>query len=193
MLTDLGLLILAYLLGSISFGLLLARLHGGADPRHSGSGNIGATNVVRTLGKTAGLLTLLGDCAKGLVAVLLAQWWGSSVLLSAAAALSAVLGHVFPLYYGFHGGKGVATALGALLPILPWPLLGGCMVWLAVVVIWRYVSAGSVLAAAIVPILAVLWDAPFPLVLAAGSIAVLVLYKHHDNIQRLLQGREPKF
>src|SRR4029450_3808497 len=114
--TDLVLILLAYLLGSLSFGLLMARMYGGADLRRSGSGNIGATNVARTLGKTAGVLTLLGDSGKGLVAVLLAQWYGSSLLISAAAALSAVLGHVFPIYHGFRGGKGVATALGVLLP-----------------------------------------------------------------------------
>lgn len=192
MLTDTGLLLLAYLLGSISFGLLLTRLYGGIDPRHSGSSNIGATNIARTLGKKAGILTLLGDCAKGLVAVLLAQWWGSSVLIIAAAALSAVLGHVFPLYYGFRGGKGVATALGVLLPVLPLPVLGGGVVWLVVVVLWRYVSVGSILAAVIVPILAALRAAPFPLVLTAGLIALLVLYTHRSNMQRLLQGREPK-
>ena len=192
MLTDMGLLILAYLLGSISFGLLLTRVYGGVDPRHSGSGTIGATNIARTLGKKAGVLTLLGDCAKGLVAVLLAQWWGSSLLISAAAALSAVLGHVFPLYYGFRGGKGVATALGVLLPVLPLPVLGGGVVWLMVVVIWRYVSVGSILAAVIVPILAALRAAPLPLVLTASLIALLVLYTHRSNMQRLLQGREPK-
>jgi glycerol-3-phosphate acyltransferase PlsY len=187
-----GLLILAYLLGSISFGLLLTRVYGGVDPRHSGSGTIGATNIARTLGKKAGVLTLLGDCAKGLMAVLLAQWWGSSLLISAAAALSAVLGHVFPLYYGFRGGKGVATALGVLLPVLPLPVLGGGVVWLMAVVIWRYVSVGSILAAVIVPILAALRAAPLPLVLTASLIALLVLYTHRSNMQRLLQGREPK-
>ena len=128
MLIDLGLVILAYLLGSLSFGLLIGRLYGGVDPRQSGSGNIGATNVARTVGKAAGGLTLLGDCVKGVVAVGLAQWWGSTSLVSAVVALSAVLGHVFPLFYGFRGGKGVATALGVLLPTLPLPLLGGCAV-----------------------------------------------------------------
>jgi glycerol-3-phosphate acyltransferase PlsY len=186
------LLLLAYLLGSLSSGLLLTRVYGGVDPRHSGSGNIGATNIARTLGKKAGVLTLLGDCAKGLVAVLLAQWWGSSLLITAAAALSAVLGHIFPVYYGFRGGKGVATALGVLLPVLPLPVLGGGAIWLVVVVLWRYVSVGSMLAAVIVPILAALRAAPLPLVLTASLIALLVLYTHRSNMQRLLQGREPK-
>ena len=190
--TDLALLVLAYLLGSISCGLLVTRLRGGIDPRQSGSGNIGATNIARTHGKTAGVLTLLGDIANGLVAVLCAQWWGSSTLIAAAAALSAVLGHMFPLYHGFHGGKGVATALGVFLLLLPLPLLGGCIVWVAVVAMWRYVSAGSMLAAVLVPILAALLAYPPPLIYVAGIIAVLVLYKHRSNMQRLLQGNESR-
>jgi glycerol-3-phosphate acyltransferase PlsY len=193
MLTDLALILLAYLLGSLSFGLLMARIYGGADLRRSGSGNIGATNVARTLGKTAGILALLGDGAKGLVAVLLAQAWGQAPILPAVAACVVVLGHMFPLYHGFRGGKGVATALGALLPTLPLPLFGGLLVWLVVVATWRYVSAGSILAALVVPLLAVLWSYPWPLVLAAVLIALLVLYKHRDNLYRLRQGSETKF
>ncbi len=192
MITDVVLLVAAYLLGSVSFGLLLARFCRGADLRRSGSGSIGATNVARTLGKGAGLLTLLGDSAKGLVAVLLAQTWGSSLLITATAALAAVLGHMFPLYHGFRGGKGVATALGVLLFTLPLPLLGGLVVWIAVVAIWHYVSAGSMLAAIAVPVLAALLTYPLPLVLAAIIIAMLVLYKHRSNLQRLLQGSEAK-
>jgi glycerol-3-phosphate acyltransferase PlsY len=192
MLIDLGLVVFAYVLGSVSFGLLVARLRGGIDPRRSGSGNIGATNVARTLGKTAGVLTLLGDGGKGLVAVLLAQWWGSSLVVPAYAALSVVVGHMFPLYHGFRGGKGVATALGAFLLLLPLPLLGGCLVWLAVVAIWHYVSAGSMLAAVLVPVLAALLAYPPPLVYVAVMIALLVLYQHRGNLQRLLQGSEPR-
>ena len=192
MFTDLALIILAYLLGSLSFGLLIARVYGGADLRRSGSGNIGATNVARLLGKTAGILTLFGDVAKGLVAVLLAQAWGHASMLPAVAALAAVLGHMFPLYYGFRGGKAVATALGVFLPTLPLPLLGGLLVWLVVVAVWRYVSAGSMLAALVVPLLAALWSYPLPLVLVAVLIALLVLYKHRENLHRLRQGREAK-
>ena len=193
MLTDLALVVLAYLLGSLSFGLLIACVYGRADLRHSGSGNIGATNVVRTMGKTAGILTLLGDGAKGLVAVLCALKWGQASMLPALAAVAAVLGHMFPIYHGFRGGKGVATALGVLLPTLPLPLLGGFIVWLVVVAIWRYVSAGSMLAALVVPLLAVLGSYPVPLVMAATMIALLVLYKHRENLCRLRQGRESKF
>jgi glycerol-3-phosphate acyltransferase PlsY len=192
MLVTLGLLLLAYLLGSVSFGLLLARFYHKVNLRQRGSGNIGATNVARTLGKTAGVLTLLGDCGKGLLAVLLMQWWESAPWLSALAALSAVIGHLFPLYHGFQGGKGVATALGVLLPTLPLPVLGGCMTWVVAVALWRYVSVGSILAAILVPILATLLAYPFPLVSVAAVIAALVLYKHRSNMQRLWQGCEPK-
>jgi len=193
MLTDLALIILAYLLGSVSFGLLVARVYGEADLRRRGSGNIGATNVARILGKTAGIVTLLGDGAKGVVAVLLAQAWGHTSMLPAVAAVAAVLGHMFPMYHGFRGRKGVATALGVLLPTLPLPLLGGLLVWLVVVAIWRYVSAGSMLAALVVPLLAALWSYPRPLVLTSVLIAFLVLYKHRENLHRLRQGREAKF
>jgi glycerol-3-phosphate acyltransferase PlsY len=190
MLIDGGLLLLAYLLGSVSCGLVLTRLRGDPDPRHSGSGNIGATNVARSSGKVAGILTLLGDGSKGLLAVLLAQWGGQTPLVPAGAALAAVLGHMFPLYYGFRGGKGVATALGVFVPLLPLPLLGGCLVWGLAVAIWHYVSAGSVLAAVIVPLLAVLLAYPPPSTYVAGLISVLILYKHRANIQRLFQGTE---
>jgi glycerol-3-phosphate acyltransferase PlsY len=189
---DLVLVVLAYLLGSISFGLILTRLRGGIDLRRSGSGNIGATNVVRALGTGAGLLTLLGDSGKGLIAVLVAQGWGSSMAVTAGAAIAAVLGHLFPWYARFRGGKGVATALGVLVAILPLPLLGGLVVWAVTVALCRYVSAGSMLAAIVVPLLAGLLAYPWPLVFAAGLIALLILLKHRSNLQRLLQGQESK-
>lgn len=192
MLTDCGLVIFAYLLGSLSFGLLLARLAGKHDLRQSGSGNIGATNVARTMGKGMGILTLLGDAAKGLLAVWLAQRWGSSGWVSGAAALLAVVGHMFPLYHGLRGGKGVATALGCFLPILPLPLLTGTVMWLATVAIWRYVSMGSILAAITLPLAAALWHYPPPFIYSAILITLLVLYKHRSNIQRLKAGTEPK-
>ncbi len=192
MLTDLGLVVFAYLLGSISFGLLLARLYGKHDLRQSGSGNIGATNVARTMGKTVGALTLVGDAIKGLIAVCLALWWGSSNLVAGWAALTAVLGHMFPLYHGLRGGKGVATALGCFLPILPLPLMIGFVVWLATVAIWHYVSIGSILAAITLPLLAALLAYPPPFIYSATLVALLVLYKHRSNIQRLREGTEAK-
>lgn len=192
MLIDFGLVVVAYLLGSVSFGLLLARLYGKHDLRQSGSGNIGATNVARAMGKTVGMLTLLGDAAKGLLAVWLAQRWGSSGWVSGAAACMAVVGHMFPLYHGLRGGKGVATALGCFLPILPLPLITGAVLWLTTVAIWRYVSMGSILAAITMPLAAVLFDYPPPFIYAASLITLLVLYKHRSNIQRLKAGTESK-
>jgi glycerol-3-phosphate acyltransferase PlsY len=193
MLSDVMLVIMAYLLGTVSFGLILARLKGGVDLRGQGSGSIGATNVARTMGKRAGLIALVGDCAKGVLAVLLAQMWGSSVWTIAAVSLAAVLGHLFPWYARFRGGKGVATALGVFIPTLPLPLLGAFLVFIIVVWVWRYVSAGSVLAAILMPILTAAFANPLPLTLAAVVIAVLIVIKHQSNLQRLFRGQEAKF
>ncbi len=192
MFIDLIILVAAYLLGSISTGLVLARLKGGVDLRGQGSGSIGATNVTRAMGKGAGVIALLGDSAKGLIAVLLALALGSSVWITAAAALAAVLGHLFPWYAGFRGGKGVATALGVFIPTLPLPVLVALLVFVAVVAVWRYVSAGSILAAILVPILAAVFAYPLPLMLSAALITVLIVIKHQSNLQRLFQGRESK-
>ena len=142
MLADVAVVAMAYLMGSFSFGLFVAQWHGEADLRGSGSGNIGATNVARTVGRMAALITLSGDSAKGCAAVLLAQWAGNSLTASALAALAAVLGHMFPVYYRFRGGKGVATSLGVMTPLLPWPTLGGVIIWVAVALVLRYVFGG---------------------------------------------------
>ena len=161
MVADAVVVAVAYLLGSVSFGLLVARRFGQADLRGSGSGNIGATNVARTVGRLPALLTLLGDSAKGCAAVLLAQWVGDSLTATALAALAAVLGHMFPLYHRFRGGKGVATSLGVMIPLLPWPTLwrhrssGSSLRWSL-----RYVSVASMIAALVVPVLAFLRGDP---------------------------------
>ena len=182
----------AYLLGSFSFGLFVARWYGQTDLRESGSGNIGATNVARTVGRTPALLTLLGDSGKGCLAVLLAQWWGTSLIVTALAALCAVLGHMFPLYHRFQGGKGVATSLGVMVPLLPWPTLGAIVVWTAVTLLLRYVSVASMLAALVVPLLAFLRGDPPPFVIAASAAALLILGAHRGNLQRLMQGTESR-
>lgn len=182
----------AYLIGSFSFGLTLARLYGSHDLRQRGSGSTGATNVARILGKKAGVLTLAGDCSKGLLAVLLAQWYNREPWVIALVACSAVFGHIFPVYYRFRGGKGVATALGVLLPTLPGPLLGGLVVWGVVLLLWRYVSLGSIVAACIIPVLTLWQGSHGSFFYMVSLIAGLVLYKHRENIQRLLHGRESK-
>jgi glycerol-3-phosphate acyltransferase PlsY len=189
----------AYLIGSIPFGILLAKLFGGVDVRKAGSGNIGATNVARVAGPLPGILTLVLDGVKGAAAVWLAAWFANeSALWMTVAGLSALLGHCFPMWLRFRGGKGVATAAGMFLALC-WPAaLGAIGVFILVVLFSRFVSLGSVSAAAAMPLLIyLLWaphHAPPPVItFGAFAAAMLVVYKHDANIQRLVEGREPKF
>lgn len=191
--------LLAYFLGSVPFGVILATLFGGTDVRKSGSGNIGATNVARVAGPLAGMLTLIFDIAKGAGAVLLAEklsngsaWW------MMIAGIAALVGHCFPVWLKFKGGKGVATAAGVFLVLSPVACLAAVLLFLLVVIFWRYVSLGSVSAAGAMPLLVYFLWAPRhapPLALAVGALAaaVLIIYKHHGNLRRLLEGTEPKF
>ena len=192
-------LVASYLLGSIPFGILVAKLFGGADVRRSGSGNIGATNVARVVGPLAGIVTLLLDAAKGSAAVwLAARWMGGEALAMVLAGLFAMLGHCFPIWLGFRGGKGVATAAGVFLALCPVATLAAFILFLLVVGFWRYVSLASIAAAAALPLLIyLLWApnfAPPPSVtLTSLGIAALVIYQHRGNISRLARGEEPKF
>jgi len=189
----------AYLLGSIPFGLLLGRLFGAADIRKGGSGNIGATNVARIAGPLAGILTLLLDAAKGALAVVLAARLSEqSATWMMIAGLCALIGHCFPIWLGFRGGKGVATAAGVFLALCPPAFLGGIILFVLVVIYWRFISLGSISAAAAMPLLIYFFWAPHhapPYVVTFGSLAaaLLIVYKHDANIQRLVQGDEPKF
>jgi glycerol-3-phosphate acyltransferase PlsY len=189
----------AYLLGSIPFGLLLAKLLGGKDVRKSGSGNIGATNVARVAGPAAGIVTLLLDAAKGALAVWVAgRYSEQSAAAIMLAGIAALVGHCFPVWLKWKGGKGVATALGVFLMLSPLAALGGVLFFLAVVLLWRYVSLGSVSAAAAMPLLVYfLWapgHAPPPVVISGTLLAsALVIVKHDANLQRLVDGTEPKF
>ncbi len=189
----------AYLLGSIPFGLLLAKLFGSGDVRESGSGNIGATNVARVAGTLPGILTLLFDAAKGAAAVwLAARVSNESATWMMIAALAALLGHCYPIWLKFRGGKGVATAAGAFLVLCAPALLGSVILFLLVAFFWRYVSLASIAAAASMPLLIyLLWaphHAPPPIVtFGALAAAAIIVYKHDANIQRLVQGEEPKF
>lgn len=193
------LVFVAYLLGSIPFGLLLAKLFGGEDVREHGSGNIGATNVSRVAGPLAGILTLLLDTAKGMAAVWLAgSFTGHSALWMMLAGLAALVGHCFPVWLGFKGGKGVATALGVFVALCPLAALAGVILFLLAFVFWRYVSLASITAAAAMPLLIyLLWAPPHapPLVVTFGTLfaAALVIDKHKANLQRLLAGSEPKY
>jgi acyl phosphate:glycerol-3-phosphate acyltransferase len=195
----LGIPVAAYLLGSMPFGLLLTRLFGGGDVRKSGSGNIGATNVARVAGTLPGILTLLSDVAKGAAAAWLAgRFSNESATWMMIAVLAALLGHCFPIWLKFRGGKGVATAAGAFLVLCPPALLGSVILFLLVVFFWRYVSLASISAAASMPLLIYILWAPHhapPPIITFGALAAtgIIVYKHDANIQRLVQGEEPKF
>ncbi len=182
----------AYLLGSIPTGLLLAKA-AGVDIRSTGSGNIGATNVYRTLGRTVGVLTLVGDCLKGLFPVLAARYLGMDDAWIAAAGLAAFLGHVYTVFLGFKGGKGVATALGVFLGVSPLAVLGALVIFVLLVWKWRYISLGSVTAAAAMPPLVALLDRRPMLVGMTVVVATLVVLKHRENIARLRAGTENRF
>jgi glycerol-3-phosphate acyltransferase PlsY len=188
----------AYLLGSIPFGLIIVKAFGGQDIREIGSGNIGAANVTRNVGKLPGILTLVLDAAKGYAAVWLAsRYTAGNIRWMMIAAILAVIGHMYPVWLNFRGGKGVATGLGVFLPICWQAVAAGIVLWLLVVVFWRYSSLGSIAAAAALPIFVYLLYAPGhapPEIVIFGTvlIAVLVIFKHRSNIQRLIAGEEPR-
>jgi len=179
-----------YLFGSLPFGLILTRMAGLGDLRKMGSGNIGATNVLRTGRKDLAALTLILDAGKGAIAALVAKAWGPDAMLVAGAA--AVLGHNFPVWLGFRGGKGVATTLGTLIAVA-WPVgLGACATWLLVAAVFRISSLAALLALAASPVFAWLYYGDLQLVQFAGFLALLAWIRHHANIRRMLKGEEPK-
>lgn len=186
------LLIGAYLLGSVPTGLLLAKALG-VNIRESGSGNIGATNVYRTIGRKLGIITLIGDCLKGLIPVLLAKSLGLPDVWVAAIGLAALLGHVFTIFLGFKGGKGVATALGVFLGTSPLSVLAALVIFAVVLYTWRFVSLASIVAAALIPALVWFTDGKQETVLMAVAIAAVVIFRHQENISRLRAGTESKF
>jgi acyl phosphate:glycerol-3-phosphate acyltransferase len=190
----LGILI-AYVLGAIPFGYLLTRISTGKDVRSEGSGNIGATNVLRAAGRGAAIATMILDMAKGYAAVwIAANLTDGSAGWAADAALAVMVGHAFPIFLGFKGGKAVATFTGAFLYLTPVAALAGIIVFVITVVITRYISAGSILAAATFPIGVWLIDrASLNVVLAAVIAAGIVVYRHKDNMRRIHAGTEPVF
>jgi glycerol-3-phosphate acyltransferase PlsY len=186
----------AYLLGSISFAVVVSKLFGLPDPHSYGSGNPGATNVLRTGNKIAAVLTLAGDGLKGWVAVWLAQRlgasWGDASLATAGAALAVFLGHVYPVFHRFAGGKGVATAAGVALA-LSWQLgLALAGIWLAVALLFRIASLASLAAAVVGPPLALYLIGNWPEAWALFPIAVLLVWRHRQNIRKILAGQESR-
>ncbi len=185
-------IIVSYFIGAIPTGVILATACSGRDIRREGSGNIGATNVARVLGKKLGVLTLIGDLLKGFVPVCIGSYLFSSVQVVCFMGLAAFLGHLFPVYLRFKGGKGVATALGVFLYLAPVAILAAMVIFVVVVGIWKYVSLGSLTAAAMLPPLLLIMGSPKPVVLLGVVCALLIFIKHTGNIQRLLKGTEHK-
>ena len=173
-------------------GVILAKAFAGRDIRQEGSGNIGATNVTRVLGKKVGALTLVGDLLKGFIPVWAGYHLVSSLEVVCLMGLAAFLGHLFPIYLGFKGGKGVATALGVFLYLSPIVILIEVIIFAFVVGIWKYVSLGSIIAAAAMPLLLLMIAFPKPIVLLSIVFAILIIIKHRSNIQRLMSGTESK-
>ncbi len=181
----------AYLVGAVPVGFLVARAFGVADIRRHGSGNIGATNVLRTAGRLPAALTLAGDVSKGAAAVVAGGFLADHAPgWTAVAAVAAIAGNCWSVFLGFRGGKGVGTGLGAFLALVPLATLPAALVWLAVTATFRYVSLGSLTAAACVPLGAALLGYPAPSVAAAVGGAAIVILRHRENVQRLLAGHE---
>jgi acyl phosphate:glycerol-3-phosphate acyltransferase len=195
----LGVALVGYLLGSIPFGVIATRLGGAGDIRKVGSGNIGATNVLRTGRRDLAAITLIGDGGKGAVAALVAHACAArlgaadnALLLSALAGGAAFFGHLFPVWLGFRGGKGVATFFGVMLAVA-WPvgLMAGAT-WIAMAILFRFSSLAALTAAALAPLYAVATHAGGPVVVLAAAMAVVIFIRHRENIKRLLKGEEPR-
>lgn len=184
--------IIAYLIGSIPFGYLIVRAKEGGDVRETGSGGTGATNVTRRAGRSAGVLTLILDALKGALAVFVAQFMLQTDWLTAAAAIAVIVGHIFPIWLGFKGGKGVATGVGVFLVLSPLAVLGAGVIFLAIVLLTKYISLGSIIAAASIPLFVWLQKGTGPLLTAAVVGALLIVFAHRGNIVRLWNGTESR-
>lgn len=191
----------AYLVGSLSFAVIVTRAMGMADPRTYGSKNPGATNVLRSGNKAAAVITLLLDAVKGWLPVVLVKWFGQPYGLGdgtvALVGLAAFLGHLWPVFFRFEGGKGVATALGVLLGISGWLGLATALTWLIIAFFFRYSSLASLVAAAFAPVYyllvdGVVWNAEAPIAVAIVAMAMLLAWRHKDNIKRLIEGKESR-
>ncbi|MFZ2160813.1 MAG: glycerol-3-phosphate 1-O-acyltransferase PlsY [Sideroxyarcus sp.] len=194
--TPLIFVVCAYLIGSVSFAVLMSKAFGLADPRSYGSGNPGATNVLRSGKKAAAALTLIGDAAKGWLAVFLAIRFaphdGQGLMIVALVAVAVFLGHVFPIFLKFKGGKGVATALGVLLALNVWMGLFVLFTWLLMAVVFRYSSLAALVASVVAPVFAMLIHLRQELVLATAVMSMLLIWRHKGNIQNLMTGKETK-
>ena len=184
--------LLAYLFGSIPFGMLLAKTQN-IDIREHGSGNIGATNVTRIMGKKAGFITLIGDVLKGWAIVFLASQWFEKPIFIALAGFMVFFGHLYSIFLRFKGGKGVATSLGVFSFIMPLPTLFSSGIFVLSLKVSGYVSLSSILAAISLPVLGIFFKMPLPYIYLASIVVLFTLQKHHENIIRIVQGTEAKF
>lgn len=193
--------VLAYLAGSLSFAVVVSRLMGLADPRTYGSKNPGATNVLRSGSKAAAIVTLLLDAFKGWLPVVIVKWWGETWGLGdgtvALVGLAAFLGHLWPVFFRFQGGKGVATAAGVILAFNPWLGLASLLTWVVMAAFFRYSSLASIVTAVFAPAYylfgdGVAWHAPRELVISLAVMGILLVWRHAENINRLLAGTESK-
>lgn len=182
----------AYLIGSIPMAIVVARAFGLADPRTTGSNNPGATNILRYGGKTAAAITLLGDALKGVVAVLLARWLSNNPYVISAAALAVFLGHLYPVFFAFRGGKGVATALGVWAALVPWVAAALLVTWLAVALVFRYSSLAALVAAVAAPLYVWRLTPVRESFVLSLVMSALLVWRHRSNIRKLLAGTEGK-
>lgn len=182
----------AYLLGSVSSAVVVARIMHLEDPRDVGSKNPGATNILRYGGKTAAALTLLGDLLKGVVAVVIARLVTDEPLVLASVGLLALLGHVYPVFFGFRGGKGVATGFGVWLALSPWVALALALTWLLAAALFRYSSLSALIATALCPLYVWLLLRQWPYVVLSVAMGTLLIWRHRSNIEKLLAGKESR-
>lgn len=189
MIVNLLLVVISYLIGNISSAILIGRVTAGIDIREHGSGNAGTTNVLRTIGKKAAAATLVCDVLKGVIAVLIGRFFGNEVL-AMVCGLAAILGHIWPVLFGFRGGKGIATGIGVIFTTVPIPAFACLGIGVALIVITRFVSLGSISGAALLPIVVYFYDETY--FIWSLCMAVIVIYTHRSNIKRLVQGNESK-
>jgi len=186
-------ILFSYLIGAISFGIVMSYLFSLPDPRTIGSKNTGATNVLRTGKKLAALLTLLGDALKGTLTVGLAQYFELPPMMVGLIALATLIGHIFPIYYGFKGGKGVATAAGILF-MFSWMMgLTILAIWFGVFIIWRYSSLAAIIAGSLSPVIGFFYGIDFYQLMTSSIIALILILRHIENIKRLINGTESSF
>ncbi len=192
-------ILIAYLVGSVPNGVIIAKIFCKIDPTKSGSGNIGATNVYRTAGKIPGIITLILDILKGFLPVYFAKKWGLDFQIVLFTGLAAFSGHLFPIFLKFKGGKGVATAIGVFLVLTPIAVLIAAIIFFIVAYIWRYVSLASMISSFLLPaiikilIIFKFYNYPDSIVFFAGTVSMLIIFKHRANIERLIKGKEFKF